>query len=164
MAKQVITKLLDDLDGTEADETVSFAFDGSQYTIDLSAKNAAEFRELMSKYQDAGERTGRMGTPAQLRPYNRTGSGSTVTHAQNREMNGKIRRWAEANGYELSDRGRIPQHIVDAYESGTPNPAHVDNQAKAQAVEAEITRPGASAKSTRPAKKAATATFSGARR
>ncbi len=121
MATQIIKKLLDDLDGGDADDTINFAMDGITYKIDLSHKNASEFRELMAKYQEAAERTGRVGSPPSLRTTS-AASYSTATNAANRELNNKIRTWAGANGYELSDRGRIPQYIQDAYHSGTPNP------------------------------------------
>jgi len=132
VAKQIITKLLDDLDGGEADETVSFAFDGSEYTIDLSAKNAKKFREIMSQYQEAGTRLGRMGHSAQLRRHL-----VPATSRSSREDNAKVREWALNNGYELAERGRIPGHIQEAYDKGEPNPAWVAAQ-KAKALEDEM--------------------------
>lgn len=120
MARQIITKLLDDLDGGEADETVEFAFDGVGYTIDLSAKNASKLRDFMATYQEAGTRTGRVGSAPSLRTNGSRGGGMSFT--ANKEQNFKIRQWAGENGYELSERGRIPQYVVDAYNSGTPNP------------------------------------------
>jgi hypothetical protein len=115
MAKQIITTVVDDLDGGDADETVTFALDGIAYEIDLSSKNASKLREFMSAYQDAGTRIGRAGSPAQLKPYNRG-----VPQNPNREENQRIRVWALKNGYELAERGRISQHIVDAYHTGKP--------------------------------------------
>jgi hypothetical protein len=141
MARQIITKLLDDLDGGEADETVSFAMDGVAYTIDLSARNASEFRELMARFQDAGTRTGRSGSPAQLKSY-----GKPVTHmasvAAQRDENTKIRKWAEENGYDVSDRGRIPINVVEAFRDKVPHPSKVAAdaaEAKAAAVAVEGT-------------------------
>ncbi len=121
MATQIIKKLLDDLDGGDADETVTFAMDGVTYKIDLSRKNASKFRDMMSPYQEAGERTGRVGSPPSVRTT--AAYSSAATNTATREQNTKIRNWAVRNGYELSDRGRIPQYIVDAFNSGTPNPA-----------------------------------------
>lgn len=138
MATQIIKKLLDDLDGGDADETMHFSFDGSAYKIDLSTKNAKKFRELMSQYQEAAERIGRQAIPPQ--PVRNTysaakPSGST---AVDREQNKAIREWANKNGYELAERGRIPQHIMDAFQSNTPNPAWVAKQ-KEEALKAEMT-------------------------
>ncbi len=54
MAKETITRLIDDLDGGEADETVKFGLDGVQYEIDLSKDNAAKLREALQPYVKAG--------------------------------------------------------------------------------------------------------------
>jgi len=149
VAKQIITHLVDDLDGTEAEETVHFALDGVGYEIDLNAKNATELRRFLSKFQDAGTRTGKIsyGQHAQVSRYSTT----KVQTGLNREQNQKIRTWAAANGWELAERGRNPQHIVDAYESKTPNPEWVTSQAAAKKVADEV------AGKSRPRKTAAKA-------
>lgn len=137
MAKQIIQKLIDDLDGGEADGTVTFAFDGMTYEIDLSEKNEANFRKLMAPFMDAGTRVGKaLSTSATIRQAKQT---KTATTAQNREWNTKVREWAAANGYEVNDRGRIPVYIVDAYESQTPNPEWLAAQEAAKAVQDEVT-------------------------
>src|SRR5919199_5694831 len=61
VAKQIIHKLVDDLDGGDADETVKFALDGIQYEIDLSEKNATKLREILAPYVAAGSRVARGG-------------------------------------------------------------------------------------------------------
>lgn len=157
MAKQIITKITDDIDGGDADETVQFAVDGVSYEIDLSAKNAAKLREFMSAYQEAGTRLGRVlnASGPQLRSYRSASPQTAVSRAENQ----RIRAWAVENGYELADRGRIPQHIVDAYNSNTPNPTWVAAQKVAEEVAAK--KPPAK-KTTTAAKKAAAASFSGA--
>ncbi|MBM2622930.1 Lsr2 family protein [Actinoplanes sp. LDG1-06] len=110
MARQVITKLLDDLDGGEADQTVEFAFDGIDYTIDLSEKNAGKLRKALDPFLKAGTKVRSSSAD------DRRGRGSRTTSvADHRERNQKIREWANKNGFELSDRGRIPTTIVDAY-------------------------------------------------
>lgn len=156
MAKQVITKLLDDMDGGEADETVSFAFDGSAYEIDLSAKNAARFRELMAPFQQAGNRIGRSGSPAQLTSYRKAGAGASASRTS-REENQKVREWAANNGYDLAERGRIPGHIQEAYDRNTPNPAWVasQNAKKLEEEQAAVAKPRKRASS-----RAAAASFS----
>lgn len=58
--KQTITKLIDDLDGGDAAETVEFALDGVRYEIDLSAVNVKQIRELLTRYVDAGRKQGRV--------------------------------------------------------------------------------------------------------
>ncbi|GLY25492.1 nucleoid-associated protein Lsr2 [Micromonospora echinospora] len=110
MAKQIIHKLVDDLDGGDADETVKFALDGVQYEIDLSNKNADKLRELFAPYVAAGSKVGRGGVVVGGRAARGRG-GATADRAQNKA----IRDWAKREGREISDRGRIPQEIVDEF-------------------------------------------------
>lgn len=123
MARQQIVMMTDDLDGSEAETTISFGFDGLAYEIDLSGHNAQEFRSLMGKYLAAGTRKGKMVLGL--------GNGNTIAKrhaaaiespAAHREMNQRIREWAMVNGFQLADRGRIPEHIVRAYHNGVPQP------------------------------------------
>jgi hypothetical protein len=111
MARQVITTLIDDLDGKKADRTVEFALDGTTYTIDLSDTNAGKLRKALDPFIAAGTRVGRGGVR----------SARTVTTARrtasSRDENKAIRDWAVENGYEISERGRIPQSVSDAYRS-----------------------------------------------
>lgn len=107
MAKQTITKLIDDLDHGEADETVKFGLDGVQYEIDLSSKHAAELREVLAPYVSAGSKAGRAPAPG--------GSRRRGTQSMDREQNRAIREWARSKGKTISDRGRIPEEIVAEY-------------------------------------------------
>ena len=113
MAKQTVTLLTDDLDGTEADRTIEFALDGVSYTIDLSEKNAGKLRKALDPYLTAASRLGRGRT-------GRIPARGTTTAAPiqgNRDQNRAIREWATKNGYEVSERGRIPSSIVEAFHS-----------------------------------------------
>ncbi|MGK5678442.1 histone-like nucleoid-structuring protein Lsr2 [Actinoplanes sp. URMC 104] len=114
MAKQVITLLTDDLDGGEADRTVEFGLDGVNYTIDLSEKNAGKLRKALDPFLNAATRVGRTagGVPATRRT-----AAPASTGRASRDQNQAIREWANKNGYEVSERGRIPSHIVEAYHS-----------------------------------------------
>ena len=114
MAKQVITLLTDDLDGGEAEHTVEFGLDGVNYTIDLSEKNAGKLRKALDPYLAVATRVGRAGGEA--RGVRRSGAPSSTGRAS-REENQAIREWAGKNGYEVSERGRIPSSIVEAYHS-----------------------------------------------
>jgi hypothetical protein len=110
MAKQIITVLTDDLDGSDADRTVEFGLDGVNYTIDLSDKNAGKLRKALEPYLNAGSRVGRG------RIESRGGRPSPAQSSRsNREQNQAIREWAGKNGYEVSERGRIPSSLVEAY-------------------------------------------------
>ena len=110
VAKQIIHKLVDDLDGGDADETVKFALDGIQYEIDLSKKNAAKLRDVIAPYVASGSKVGRGGVVVGGRAARGRGGA-----AADREQNKAIRAWAKREGKEISDRGRIPQEIVDEY-------------------------------------------------
>jgi hypothetical protein len=111
MAKQVITLLTDDLDGGEADRTVEFGLDGVNYTIDLSEKNAGKLRKALDPYLSVATRIGRSGGAD---PRLRRGATASTGRAS-RDQNQAIREWASKNGYEVSERGRIPSSIVEAY-------------------------------------------------
>lgn len=112
MAQQIIVSLVDDLDGSDADETIQFALDGVTYEIDLSAENAEELRDSLAHYIEHARRSGgRKRTSPRRRNGQVTGRSSSVE----REQNQAIRAWARKNGYEISDRGRIPSEIADAY-------------------------------------------------
>ncbi|MET9119882.1 Lsr2 family protein [Streptomyces sp. NPDC004528] len=106
MAQKVQVTLVDDLDGSDADETVTFGLDGSTYEIDLTGANADRLRKALTPYREAGRRTGnrRGGKPAK-----RTQVGSDAT---------TIRAWAKSNGWpNLSNRGRVPADVRDAFEA-----------------------------------------------
>lgn len=105
MAQKVLVSLVDDLDGSAGDETVDFGLDGVSYQIDLSKKNAGKLRKVLLTYVEHGRRTGGRRRGA------RSGSGS----AADREQNQAIRAWARKNGYDVSERGRIPAEVIEAY-------------------------------------------------
>jgi hypothetical protein len=109
MARTLQINLIDDIDGSTADETVRFALDGTNYEIDLSAKHAAKLRTDLEKYVEAARRTGTGGVT-------RAGRGRTSQPARtDRDQNRAIRSWAKRKRIPLSDRGRIPQRILDRY-------------------------------------------------
>src|SRR3954470_5963602 len=112
MARKVQVILSDDLDeNLSADETVSFSLDGTSYEIDLAEKNAKEMRDAFSRYVSAARKVGR-GTRASGGGRSRATGGR-----MDREQAGAIRDWARKNGHAVSDRGRIPASVVEAYES-----------------------------------------------
>ena len=103
MAQKVQITLVDDLDGRPADETVSFALDGSAYEIDLSAANAATLRDALAPYVSHARRA-RGGA---RRRNGRGGSGRA----------GEIRAWARSEGIAVSERGRVPADVVARYDA-----------------------------------------------
>ncbi len=110
MAKQILVVLTDDLDGGTADRTVEFAVDGVNYTIDLSEKNAGKLRKALDPFISAGNRVGRGNTDGR----GRRGAGRAPVRAD-REQNKAIREWAVKNGHEVSERGRIPASVTEAF-------------------------------------------------
>lgn len=109
MARKTETRLIDDLDGSTADETVTFGLDGIIYEIDLNDEHAAALREKFSELIDHATRVG--------------GRAKRGSRPANNGENKKIRAWAQENGYEIGDRGRISAEIREAYKAGTPAPA-----------------------------------------
>lgn len=100
MAQRVQVVLVDDVDGGEATETVSFSVDNVSYEIDLSADNAAQMRSDFQTWIDRGRRV----------------STKRATASRSRRSDSaKVRAWAKSHGYEVSERGRISTEIREAY-------------------------------------------------
>lgn len=113
MAQKHIVQLIDDLDEGVADETVSFAIDGNNYEIDLSAKNAQRLRDALAEFVAHARRANR--------PARAAGSASGAPRRPrsngrgDREQTAAIREWARTNGYKVGEKGRIPANILEAY-------------------------------------------------
>lgn len=114
MAQKTIVSLIDDLDGGEAHESLTFGLDGVEYNIDLSEANAKKLRSAFATFLPHARRIGRRsaGTTASSSQSKR----STTELARTREMNNTIRRWAQENNLKVSDRGRIPIEVVERYQ------------------------------------------------
>jgi Lsr2 len=110
MAQITEVRLLDDLDGGEAAESVSFSLDGKSYEIDLSEKHAAALRDAFAPFVSSARRAGGT-TAAAARPRMSTRAGRP------RGETAAIREWASANGMEVSARGRISSTVLEAYEN-----------------------------------------------
>jgi hypothetical protein len=111
VAQKVTVSLIDDLDGDKADETVEFGIDGKSYEIDLSTGNADKLRDALASYVAAARRPG---------GRRRSGGGAAASAAArrpsvDREQNQAIRDWARKRGMKVSDRGRIPADVLEAY-------------------------------------------------
>jgi hypothetical protein len=117
MAQKVTVTLVDDLDGGTAEETVEFGIDGVSYEIDLSAGNAGKLRDSLADYVGSARKAGGAGGRRKVAGTARrasTGGRASV----DREQNAAIREWARKNGYNVSDRGRIPAEVLEAYHKG----------------------------------------------
>lgn len=102
--QMIVQSLVDDIDGSEATETITFAVSGVEYTIDLNDKNLAKFEKAVAPFVENAQRVG-----------GRRQRGATVTKLPSNAKN--VRSWAQANGYDVPDRGRIPGDIHAAYEA-----------------------------------------------
>ncbi|GGO78333.1 histone-like nucleoid-structuring protein Lsr2 [Nocardioides deserti] len=114
MAQKIHIVLEDDLDGSEATETVSFGLDGTSYEIDLNDQNAAALRESLATYvgharkvsgarRGGGRRSG--------------GSSSSSANGSGGPTAKEVREWARENGYEVPDRGRVSAEVREAYDA-----------------------------------------------
>jgi hypothetical protein len=106
MAQKVNIVLVDDIDGSEASETISFGLDGTTYEIDLGAKNAAALRDAFAPYVGHGRKVG--GGAKRSRRSSVSSLGPSTK---------EIRDWARSNGYEVSDRGRVSAEIRQAFDA-----------------------------------------------
>jgi len=106
MAQKIQVLLVDDLDGSKADESVTFALDGVNYEIDLTNEHAAQLRDDFAKWVGSARKVSSRGAVRASRPARRGASDADA-----------IRQWARANGHKVSDRGRIPQSVRDAYDA-----------------------------------------------
>ena len=114
VAREVIEKLIDDLDGGEAAETVPFALDGTSYEIDLSTKNAAALRKDLGRYISAARHQG----ASRPTPNRRTSKATGNRAKPKRDFDvAQLRKWAGANAAEVPSWGRIPQPVVEEYKA-----------------------------------------------
>ena len=92
MAQKTQVILVDDVDGSEANQTVTFALDGVSYEIDLNDEHAAALRESLEEWVGKARRTG------------------------GRRSSGRRR----SRGLEVSDRGRVSAEVRKAYYDVNP--------------------------------------------
>jgi hypothetical protein len=106
LAQKVSVLLVDDIDGSDAHETIPFGIDGTHYEIDLNSEHAQELREQLERYVKVARRvTAATAQPTRVR---RT--------AANDAKNKEIRNWARERGMDVNGRGRIPADIMTQYE------------------------------------------------
>ena len=110
MAQKVQVVLIDDLDGGEANETVTFGLDGATYEIDLSERNAAQLRDALATWVGNARRVSGRAT----RPGGRRGGSSSSSSSSSADTTA-VRSWAKENGYKVSERGRISAEVQQAY-------------------------------------------------
>ena len=104
MAQKVHIVLVDDIDQSDAEETVSFGLDGKQFAIDLNAVNARKLRDALAPYV------------AHARPVSGRGGRRSPAKAGGAAAS-EIRAWARENGFDVPDRGRVSAEVREAYAS-----------------------------------------------
>lgn len=109
MAQKIQTFFIDDLDGSEAEGTVRFSLDGTEYEIDLNAQHAEELRKELARYVSAARRAG--GARRSARSGRRAATNGLNTT--------DVREWARAQGIEVKDRGRVPAELVVKFKAAT---------------------------------------------
>jgi hypothetical protein len=112
MATQTTVTLVDDLDGSNADEQVEFILDGKAYAIDLSASNSKKLRDALAPYISAARRAG-----GRRRSAAAPSTAARPTPRTDREQNQAIREWAQKQGLNVSERGRISASVLDAFKA-----------------------------------------------
>ncbi|MBC3189513.1 Lsr2 family protein [Pseudonocardia sp. C8] len=117
MAQVQTVRLVDDLTGDQAEETILFGIDGTQYEIDLSSGNASALRDALAPFVMAARSTStRPGSGHRARRASRASDPGTTSTAI-RQRSQAVRAWARQNGYAVSERGRISAEIVAAYDA-----------------------------------------------
>jgi Lsr2 len=115
MAQQTTVRFVDDLDGSEAVGTVSFALETRSYEIDLSDENTDKLHEALAPFiehaRQIGRGSGRGRGSRQPAVESRPRSNREETHA--------IREWARQHGHQVNDRGRIPKSVIEAYQAAS---------------------------------------------
>jgi nucleoid-associated protein Lsr2 len=114
MARQTTVTLVDDLDGSNADEQVEFVVDGKSYAIDLSASNSQKLRDALAPFVAAGRRVGGRRSAAAAGTAARS---TTARSTTDREQNQAIREWALKQGLKVSERGRISASVLEAFKA-----------------------------------------------
>lgn len=110
MAQKMRVFIIDDLDGSDASETIEFGLDRVSYEIDLNSGNAEQFRTDLAPYIQEARR---------VRPISRR---RATPSGVGRERSAEIREWARSRGFKVSERGRIPISIITEYSAVSPGP------------------------------------------
>ena len=110
MAQKIQTLFIDDLDGSEAEGTIRFGLDGTEYEIDLNAEHAQALRDVLARYVHAARRAGG-GARRPARGGRRASAGGVDST--------EVREWAKAQGIDVKDRGRVPAELVVKFKAAT---------------------------------------------
>jgi hypothetical protein len=108
LAQKIVTSFVDDIDGSEAEGTIRFGLDGTEYEIDLNAKHAEALRKALARYVEVARKNPRSRRPGRGRRASVTGLNTT-----------EVREWAKSEGIDVKERGRIPAELVVRFKAAT---------------------------------------------
>jgi hypothetical protein len=118
MARQITERLIDDLDGSDATQTVEFAYKGKSYTVDLNDNNASDSEDALAPYIAAAGKAGSAQSSRGTRGDKRQSSGARGGSNDSSDYSPKdVRAWAQANGVEVPARGRIPGKVIEQFKA-----------------------------------------------
>lgn len=120
MAQHTTVTYQDDIDGTKAAETISFALDGAHYEIDVNAKNAKNLRKALAEFVEAARKVKTSELVSRPARRNRP---ATAAKTGNKEDLAAIRAWAEQNGIPVAARGRLSEELKEQYAAAHADPA-----------------------------------------
>ena len=106
MAQKIQTLFIDDIDGGDAEGTVRFGLDGTDYEIDLNAKHTEDLHNALASYLAHARRVGGTARRGAPRGSRRASTVDTVA----------VRAWARQQGIGIKDRGRVPADVVARYQ------------------------------------------------
>lgn len=115
MSKKVQAILVDDIDGSEAEGTVLFGLDGTDYEIELSKDHADDLRAALEPFTTYARKISAPARKQRRAPGAASGTGGTGGNPDTVA----IRAWAEKRGISLKNRGRVPAGIVEQYRAAT---------------------------------------------
>lgn len=118
MAQRTLVQLTDDLDGTIIEDgsgkTETFSLNGKTYEIDLKATNAEKFEKALAKYIEAAREVRATSNVTSMRGRGRASTRATGARPDKEQM-AAMRQWAQENGFQVAERGRIPNEVQEAY-------------------------------------------------
>jgi hypothetical protein len=116
MAQQTTVRFIDDLDGSDAVGTVTFSLENRAYEIDLSDENTDKLHDALAPFIEHARKAGGPGGRARTQRQTKVADKSDRSK---RKDTAAIREWARQHGHKVSDRGRIPKSVVEAYQAAS---------------------------------------------
>jgi len=109
MAQKIQTLFIDDIDGSEAEGTIRFALDGTEYEIDLNNDHSGALRNTLATYIAHARKVRGAARNAPRSGGRKPSATDTVA----------IRAWARENGIDIKERGRVPASVVAQFREAT---------------------------------------------